>query len=96
MRTAVIAALLCAASLVTPCAHAQQSEADRQALAQLRAQAAKGNAEPNLNWVRHSGWAVLAWRRIMWKQRSGFVKPPSRMTPYLNTIWGFATAMAKA
>ena len=45
MRTILITALLCTASLLLPCAHAQQSEADRQAMAQLRAEAEKGEAE---------------------------------------------------
>ena len=45
MRTILIAALLCTASMFLPCAHAQQSDADRQALAELRAKAGKGDAE---------------------------------------------------
>ena len=45
MRTTLITALLCAAALFLSYAQAQQSEADRQALAQLRAQAARGDAQ---------------------------------------------------
>ena len=37
--------MFCIASMPLPCAHAQQSEADRQALAQLRARAERGDAE---------------------------------------------------
>jgi len=43
-RTSLIAALLCAVSLLLPNARAQQGEADRQALAQLRAKAETGDA----------------------------------------------------
>jgi uncharacterized protein len=46
MRATLITALLCAASLSLLCARAQPSEADRQGLAQLRADAEKGDAEP--------------------------------------------------
>ena len=45
MRTTLITALPCAAGLVSLCAHAQQSEADLQALPQLRAKAEKGDAK---------------------------------------------------
>jgi TPR repeat protein len=45
MRATLITALLCTAGMLLPCAHAQQSEADRQALAQLRTMAEKGDAE---------------------------------------------------
>ena len=45
MRTILITALLCTASLLLPAAHAQQGEADRQAIAQLRAEAQGGEAE---------------------------------------------------
>ena len=51
MRTILIAALLCTASMLLPCAHAQQSDADRQALAELRAKAREkgdANAQSNL------------------------------------------------
>ena len=44
MRTTLIPSLLCAVSLLLPCAHARPSEADRQALAQLRAKAEKDDA----------------------------------------------------
>jgi hypothetical protein len=44
MRTTLIAALLCTTSMLLPCAWAQQHEADRQALGQLRAEAEKGEA----------------------------------------------------
>jgi len=45
MRTTLIAALLCTACMLLPCAHAQQSEADRQPLADFRAKAEKGDAQ---------------------------------------------------
>jgi uncharacterized protein len=44
MRTILIATLLCAASMLSSCAHVQEGGADRQALAQLRAKAEKGDA----------------------------------------------------
>jgi TPR repeat protein len=45
VKTTLIAALLCAVSLLLSCAHAQQSEADRLALAQLRAKAEQGDLQ---------------------------------------------------
>jgi TPR repeat protein len=45
MRTTLIPVLLCAAGMLLPCVHAQQSAADRQALAELRAKAEKGDAQ---------------------------------------------------
>ena len=45
MRTTLIAALLCAASLVLPCAHAQQTVALRKLFLEYKARAEKGDAE---------------------------------------------------
>ena len=45
MRTTLITALLCTAALFLSYAQGQPSEANRQALAQLRAQAAKGDVQ---------------------------------------------------
>lgn len=45
MRTTLITALLCTASLLLPCAHAQQGEADTKQLTILRTQAEKGDAK---------------------------------------------------
>ncbi len=47
--------------------HADQSNADRQSLAQLRAKAEKGDAQSSLSWFGIL-WASLAWRRITWKR----------------------------
>ena len=45
MRTNLITALLCTASMLLPGVHAQQTETNRQALAQLRAKAEAGDAQ---------------------------------------------------
>ena len=44
MKTTLELTLLCTVGLFCPYAHAQQSEADRQALAQLRNKAEAGDA----------------------------------------------------
>jgi hypothetical protein len=49
MKTTLIAALCCAASMFLPCARAQQNEADRQALAGLCTRAEKGDAKAQFN-----------------------------------------------
>ena len=49
MKTALIAALLCLATLVLPCAHAQQSEALRKQFLEDKAKAEKGDAEAQYN-----------------------------------------------
>lgn len=45
MKTTLIAALLCVAALVLPCAQAQQTEAARKEVSELKAKAEKGDAE---------------------------------------------------
>jgi TPR repeat protein len=49
LKITLIAALLCTASMVLPCAHAQPSDTDRQALAHLRAKAETGDAGAQIN-----------------------------------------------
>lgn len=44
MKTTLIAALLCTTNVLLPCAHAQQSDADTNQLALVRAKAVPGNA----------------------------------------------------
>jgi uncharacterized protein len=48
MKTIQIVTLLCAANLLLPCVHAQQSEMDRQALAQICAKAEAGDVQSQL------------------------------------------------
>jgi len=45
MRTTLITALLCTASMLLPCAHAQQGDAVTKSFTLLRAQAEKGDAQ---------------------------------------------------
>ncbi len=49
LRFAVIGALLCATSLVLPCAHAQQTDAERMEFLESKAKAEKGEAKDQFN-----------------------------------------------
>src|ERR1035438_2423894 len=75
---------------------AQQSEANRKLLADVRAKAEKGDAKSQCELVLLSLWAVSASRRMRRRRRSGIAKPPSRITRLLNSIWVSATTMARA
>jgi hypothetical protein len=47
---------------------AQQNEADRKVLGEIRAGADKAMPRPSMNWVAHSFPAPLAWQRMRRKQ----------------------------
>ena len=47
---------------------AQQNEADRKVLGEIRAGADKGDAKAQYEWVAHSFPAPLAWQRMRRKQ----------------------------